>query len=197
MTNEPRVAAILLAAGRGTRFGAAPKLLASLDGVPLVRHAAQAALSSRAGPLVVVLGHEAEAVRAALTGLDAAFVENPHFADGLSTSLRAGFRALSPEADAAVVLLGDMPGVGSGLIDRLVAAYAPERPAAVVPVTGGRRANPVLLDRRLAGDIAALSGDRGAAGLLKDRPDVLELTVDDPGALLDVDTPAALAGLVR
>jgi molybdenum cofactor cytidylyltransferase len=192
---EPRVAALLLAAGRGTRFGPAPKLLAEIDGEPLVRRAARAALASRAGPLLVVLGHAEEGVRSALEGLAFEAVPNPDYALGLSTSLRAGFRALPAEAEAAVVLLGDMPGVGAGLIDRLVAAYAAARPAAVVPVMGGRRANPVLLDRRLAEGIAGLAGDRGAAPLLAAREDVLELAVDDPGALLDVDTPDALAGL--
>ena len=109
MGPEPRVAALLLAAGRGTRFGAAPKLLAEFAGEPLVRPAARAALASRAGPLLVVLGHESEGVRRALDGLAYRAVPNPDYADGLSTSLRAGFRALPPDADAALVLLGDMP----------------------------------------------------------------------------------------
>lgn len=191
MTTEPCVAAILLAAGRGTRFGPEPKLLAPLDGKPLVRHAAEAALASRASPLLVVVGHAAEAVRRALAGLDLALVDNPDYAQGLSTSLRAGFAALPGEADAALVLLADMPGVGAALIDRLVAAYAGTRPVAVVPLAGGRRGNPVILDRRLAAAVAGLTGDRGAGLLLRELDGVVEVAIDDAGALDDVDTPEA------
>lgn len=191
MTTRPRVAAILLAAGRGTRFGPEPKLLAPLDGKPLVRHAAEAALASRAAPLLVVVGHAAEAVRRALAGLDLAFVDNPDYAQGLSTSLKAGFAGLPGEADAALVLLADMPGVGAALIDRLVAAYARTRPVAVVPLAGGRRGNPVILDQRLASAVAELTGDRGAGPLLRERDGVVEVAIDDAGALDDVDTPDA------
>lgn len=190
------VGAVLLAAGRGTRFGPEPKLLARLDGKPLVRHAAEAALASRARPVVVVLGAHADRVRAALDGLDLAFVENPGFAAGLSTSLRAGLGALPAGTAGAVILLGDMPRVSTDQIDRLVAAYraADPRPAAVVPVAAGRRGNPVLLDRgRLGADLARLTGDHGAGPLLTRRLDVLEIA-GELGTNLDVDTPAALAG---
>ncbi|TXM65305.1 nucleotidyltransferase family protein [Methylobacterium sp. WL120] len=194
---EAAVGAVLLAAGRGTRFGAEPKLLAQLDGKPLVRHAADAALAAKARPVVVVLGAHAAAVRAALNGLDVAFVENAAFADGLSTSLRAGLSALPPGTDAAVILLGDMPRVTAKQIDRLVAAYRAARPApgAIAPVVEGRRGNPVLLDRRVLADaLAGLSGDHGAGPLLKGRTDVLEVP-GEPGTALDVDTPDMLARL--
>ena len=194
---EAAIGAVLLAAGRGTRFGAEPKLLALLDGKPLVRHAALAALAAKARPVVVVLGAHADAVRAALDGLDLAFVGNAAFADGLSTSLRAGLVALPPGTDAAVILLGDMPRVTPEQIDRLAAAYraAQTPPAAIVPVVAGRRGNPVLLDRRvLAAALAGLSGDHGAGPLLKGRADVLEVP-GEPGTALDVDTPEMLARL--
>ncbi|TXM90110.1 nucleotidyltransferase family protein [Methylobacterium sp. WL116] len=191
------IGAVLLAAGRGTRFGAEPKLLARLDGTPLVRHAAEAALASRARPVVVVLGAHAMAVRAVLHHLDLVFVENAAFGSGLSTSLRAGLAALPAETDAAVILLGDMPRVTPAQIDRLAAAYraATPAPSAVVPTIAGRRGNPVLLDRRVLGDaLASLSGDHGAGPLLKGRADVLEIP-GEPGTALDVDTPEMLARL--
>ena len=191
------IGAVLLAAGRGTRFGAEPKLLARLDGTPLVRHAAEAALASRARPVVVVLGAHAVAVRAVLHHLDLVFVENAAFGSGLSTSLRAGLAALPAETDAAVILLGDMPRVTPEQIDRLAAAYRAAKPApsAVVPTIAGRRGNPVLLDRRVLGDaLASLSGDHGAGPLLKGRADVLEIP-GEPGTALDVDTPGMLARL--
>ena len=195
MRDEP-VGAVLLAAGLGRRFGAAPKLLALLDGRPLVRHAAEAALGSGAHPVVVVLGAHAGAVRAALHGLDLVLVENPDFRDGLSTSLRAGLAALPPACAAALVLLGDMPRITPAHGQALIRAYrrAAEPPCAVVPVLDGVRGNPVLLDHhRLGPELSALRGDRGAGPILAGRADVLEIALD--GAVgFDVDTPEALAG---
>jgi molybdenum cofactor cytidylyltransferase len=189
----PEFGLVLLAAGRGTRFGPAPKLLGLLDGEPLVRHAARAALASRLGPVAVVLGAHGPAVRAALDGLDLTFVANPAHAEGLSTSLRAGLAAL-PKAEAVLVLLGDMPRIGAHHLRALADAYS-EGDAAVVPVHAGQRGNPVLLDRRrLAADLATLNGDRGAGRLLAGRGDVREIALD-AAVLQDVDTPAALADL--
>jgi molybdenum cofactor cytidylyltransferase len=190
------VAALVLAAGCGSRFGTEPKLLALLDGKPLVRHVAEAALASQAAPVLVVVGKRAPEIIAALAGLHLSFIQNPDFAGGLSTSLRAGFAALPPTAAGAVVLLGDMPRVQRPLIDGLIAAWdGAGRPHAAVPVAGGRRGNPVLLAAALAPEIARLSGDVGAGPLLRAYPDVLEWPTDDPGVLADVDTPAELAGL--
>lgn len=192
---EP-IGTVLLAAGCGTRFGASPKLLSPLDGKPLVRHAAQAALAADLGPVVAVVGHAGEGVRAALAGLPLTLVENPDYAEGLSTSLRAGLAALPETVAGALVLLGDMPRVGPDLLVQLAEAFRGAEVAAVVPVRAGQRGNPVLLNRRLLAEgLAGLTGDRGAGPLLARRDDVLELTVEDPGVLVDVDTPAALAGL--
>jgi len=193
----PRVASLLLAAGRGTRFGASPKLLALLDGRPLVRHAAEAALAASPRPVVAVLGAHADDVASALDGLDVTLVRNPAFAEGLSTTLRAGIAALPPDCTAVTVLLGDMPRVTPQMIDSLARAFIADggRASAVVPVHGGRRGNPVQLNLTILGrDIAALTGDRGAGLLLAGRTDVLEIA-GDPGTALDIDTPDALAAL--
>ncbi|MCJ2117107.1 nucleotidyltransferase family protein [Methylobacterium sp. J-001] len=190
----PEIGTILLAAGLGTRFGPEPKMLAPLDGKPLVRHAAEATLAARPRPVVVVLGAHAEAVRGALAGLDLTFIENPDFNAGLSTSLRAGVAALPRSCEAAVVVLGDMPRITRVHIDRPAESFAnaSRPPAAVVPVQDGRRGNPVLLNLRvLAPEIARLTGDRGAGLLLKDRVDILEIP-GDPATALDIDTPDAL-----
>jgi len=192
----PDFGLVLLAAGRGTRFGPAPKLLGLLDGEPLVRHAARAALDARLGPVVVVLGAHGPAVRAALDGLSVTFIENPAHAEGLSTSLRAGLAAL-PQPEAVLVLLADMPRIGPHHLQALVQAFSEPgpAPAAVVPVHAGQRGNPVLLNRRLlAAELAALTGDRGAGRLLARRTDIREVALD-PAVLQDVDTPAALADL--
>lgn len=190
----PEIGTVLLAAGLGTRFGPEPKMLALLDGRPLVRHAAEAALAAAPRPVVVVLGAHADAVRRALSGLDVVLVENPDFRAGLATSLRAGVAALPQDCEAAVIVLGDMPRIFAVHIDRLAAAFeeTSRSVAAVVPVLASLRGNPVLLNlRRLAPDIARLTGDRGAGPLLRDRSDVLEIP-GDAATALDIDTPAAL-----
>lgn len=192
----PDIGIVLLAAGRGTRFGPEPKLLVRLDDKPMVRHAAEAALASRLRPIVVVLGAHAEAVRGALAGLDLRFVENSAYAEGLSTSLRLGLDHLPEGCAGALVLLGDMPLIRADHLDRLADAFRAEpHHAAIVPVAEGRRGNPVLLNRaKLAAALARLSGDRGAGPLLAGRDDVRELEMDRAVAR-DVDTQAALAGL--
>ncbi|MBS7540712.1 NTP transferase domain-containing protein [Ancylobacter lacus] len=189
-----RTAAVVLAAGRGTRMPGRNKLAAPLDGVPLVRRAVEAALASRARPVLVVTGHEPERVREALAGLDVSFVHNPDHAEGMSTSLRAGIAAVPAEADAAVVLLGDMPRVTGGLIDRLVEALAPAAGRLVaVPVRQGRRGNPVAWARRLFPELAALTGDVGARHLIAAHAEaVADVAVEDDDAFVDVDTSDAL-----
>jgi molybdenum cofactor cytidylyltransferase len=189
-----RVAAIVLAAGRSTRMGGPNKLLAEIGGRPLVRIVTEQALASRAGPVIVVTGHERAKVEAALAGLKVRLTHNPDYAAGLSTSLKAGLSALPASADGAIVCLGDMPQVTAGLIDRLVDAFDPERGAlVVVPTIEGKRGNPVVWSRRFFPDLMALEGDVGARHLIAAYADVVaEVPVEDSAALTDVDTPDAL-----
>lgn len=183
------VAAIVLAAGRGTRFGEEPKLLAQVGGKALVRHATESAVDSKADPVIVVTGHRADAVEAELKGLPVRIVHNPLFADGLSTSLKAGFSALPPNARAAIILLGDMPLVSASLMDALVAGWHESgEPAALVPTLNGRRGNPVVISRALQPEIETLSGDVGAGPVLRGRPDVVEWPTADEAVVRDIDT---------
>jgi molybdenum cofactor cytidylyltransferase len=189
-----RIAAVILAAGRSTRMGGPNKLLAEIGERPLVRIAAEEALASRAGPVIVVTGHQHEAVAAALAGLEVRLVHNPGFADGLSGSLKTGLAAAPEQADGAVVLLGDMPQVRADLIDRLIGAFDPERGAlVVVPTIAGQRGNPVVWSRRFFPELMALDGDVGARHLIGRYPEaVAEVALTDTAALTDVDTPEAL-----
>lgn len=195
------VAALVLAAGRASRFGAGPddsKVLALIDGKPLVRHVVEAALASRARPVIVVTGHAGGKVRAALDGLPVQIVDNPDYAAGMSGSLQRGVAALPEESGGAVVLLADMPRVSAALIDRLIAAFedGAVRPAAVAPTFGGKRGNPVLIGGALFAAVAGLSGDVGARPLLQAAGAALrEIAVDDDSVLVDVDTRAALDSL--
>ncbi|MBK9034260.1 MAG: NTP transferase domain-containing protein [Myxococcales bacterium] len=193
----PRVAAIVLAAGRGTRMGGG-KLTALLDGEPLIRRTVAAVQASAARPVVVVTGADADGVRAALAGLDVTFAHNPDFADGLSTSLRVGVAAVAAtDADAALVCLGDMPRVTAAHLDALIAAAAaaPAR-SIIIPTCARKRGNPILWARRHFADMMTLTGDVGARALIDRDPDRVQLVeLDDPAILLDVDTPAALAAV--
>ena len=192
-----RIAAVVLAAGRSTRMGAVNKLIAEIGGKPLVRIAAEQALASHASPVIVVTGHERERVEAALKGLPVRLVHNPDYAEGLGTSLKAGIAAVPAEADGAIVCLGDMPQVSSALIDKLVAAFDPERGAlVVVPSIAGRRGNPVVWSRRFFHDLAQVQGDIGARYLIGSYAEaVVEVSVADDAALTDVDTPESLSAV--
>jgi molybdenum cofactor cytidylyltransferase len=194
-------AAVILAAGRSTRFaGDQPgttKLIAELHGKALVRHVADAALASRARPVIAVTGHGRELVQGALAGLPIAFAHNDDYATGLASSLRAGVAAVPQEAAGAIILLGDMPLVTVDLIDQLVLQFEESVGTdAIVPVIKGRRGNPVLLARSLFPAVARLTGDEGARRLLQ-HPGihVVEIASAGEAASADIDTYEALETL--
>ncbi len=189
-----RVAAIVLAAGRSTRMGGPNKLLAELRGRPLVRIAVEQALASPARPVIVVTGHQRAEIEAALRGLDVVLVHNPDYAEGLSTSLRAGLSAVAADADGALVLLADMPHVDAALITKLLAAFDPEKGTlVVVPTIAGKRGNPVLWSRRFFPDLMAIEGDVGARHLIGRYAEaVTEVPLNGKAPLADIDTPDAL-----
>jgi molybdenum cofactor cytidylyltransferase len=191
------VAAIVLAAGRSTRMGAINKLIAEIGGKPLVRIAAEQALASRAGPVIVVTGHERERVEGALAGLPVRFVHNPGYAEGLGTSLKAGIAAIPADSDGAIVCLGDMPQVDHQLIDKLLASFDPERGAlVVVPTFDGRRGNPVVWSRRFFNDLMSIQGDIGARHLIGSYAEaVAEVPVAGEAALTDIDTPESFSAV--
>jgi molybdenum cofactor cytidylyltransferase len=181
VADSRKIATVLLAAGRSTRMGGPNKLVAEIGGKPVI----------------VVTGHQRERVETALAGLPVRFVHNPDFAQGLGTSLRTGITAVPPEADGAIVCLGDMPQVDAALIDRLVSAFDPEKGALVViPTIEGKRGNPVLWSRRFFPELMAIEGDVGARNLISRYSEaVAEVPVSGNAALVDVDTPEALRGV--
>jgi molybdenum cofactor cytidylyltransferase len=192
------VAAIVLAAGQSRRMGPDNKLLAQVAGRPMLAHVVDAMLASRAGPVIVVTGHEADQVRAALGDRLVQWCHNPDYADGLSTSLKAGLDAL-PEDDCVLVALGDMPRIRPDQIDRLIAAFNPTEGRAIcVPTVAGKRGNPVLFATRFVPEMRQLSGDVGARHLIGAHAEaVVEIEMDDDSTLLDIDTPAALSALLE
>jgi molybdenum cofactor cytidylyltransferase len=192
---KKNIAAIVLAAGQSRRMEGKNKLLEEFKGKPLVRRAVEAAFGSKASPVLVVTGKESDAIRKALAGLDVRFVNNPDFAEGLSSSLKTGLRAVPDESAGAVICLGDMPQISSALIDKLIDGFAPDRGALIVaPVKNKQRGNPVLWARRFFPELLKLDGDMGARKLANFYDEgLLEIEVDDDGAFSDIDTPEALA----
>lgn len=187
-----KVAVVVLAAGRSTRMQGANKLLAEVDGVPLVARAALAALASRAAEVLVVTGYEAERVAAALSGCPVRLVHNPDYGEGLSTSLRAGISVVSPDTVAAIVMLADMPRIDARHLDRLMDAFDPTAPQIVVPCHHGRRGNPILWPREFFSEMQQVTGDQGARELLVRHAGRIKAIETDAAVLADVDTPQAL-----
>jgi molybdenum cofactor cytidylyltransferase len=171
-----KTAGIVLAAGFSRRMGQVNKLLVKVEGSPMARRVASAALAAGLEPVVVVVGHHAADLRQALEGL------------------RAGISALDEDAEAAVVLLGDMPWVQAADVSALVAAFDPAAGREIcVAVHEGRRGNPVLWASRFFHELVALEGDVGARALIERHSDVVHEVPAGAGVLRDVDTPAALS----
>jgi len=197
--SKPRIAGVVLAGGQSRRMGVVNKLLVKIEGKPMVRHAVDTVREAGADPIIVVTGHEAERVRAVLDGAQVIFVHNEAYAEGLSTSLRAGIAAVPETCDGAVVALGDMPRLRAAHVERLIEAFAPAAGQAIcVPTWQGKRGNPVLWARRFFTDIEEVDGDVGAKHLIGAYAELVhEVEMPDSGVLIDVDSPEALADLMH
>jgi molybdenum cofactor cytidylyltransferase len=191
----PRIYALILAAGRSTRMGQ-NKLLMEIGGVPLFHHTIGATLAAKVQGAVIVTGHEpARIAPAQLPGVRAVY--NPDYASGMASSLKAGLAAMPKDSGAALIVLGDMPAVRTDDIDALISAFEPSGgKGIVVPTYNGKRGHPVLFGRAYWPSILEARGDQGARQALIDNADaVCEVPVDNPGVLMDADTPEALAAL--
>lgn len=193
----PKIACIVLAAGKSSRMGAANKLEENWRGKPILRHVVDAAVASGAHPVVVVTGHRPEAARAAVGDADVTTVHNADYALGLSSSLRTGLDHVPSDIDGVIVALGDMPRISAEDLDRMIAAFSPkEGRAIVVPVYRGKRGNPILWAAEFLPDMRKVSGDTGAKHLLGENAErIVEIEFTDERAHFDVDTPEALARL--
>ncbi len=178
---------MLLAAGGSSRLGA-PKQLLRLGGRSLVRRAAEALLQAGCAPVVVVLGAEADAVRAELEGLRVAPVLNPAWGGGLATSLRCGLLALPDSAAAALVCPSDQPAVSSALFERMLLLQRSSGKPIVACRYGDVVGAPALFLRARFPELLALQGDAGARAVLARAPDDVA-SVDFPEGAFDVDTP--------
>ncbi|MDG2531489.1 nucleotidyltransferase family protein [Caulobacter endophyticus] len=190
-----RLEAIVLAAGAGTRFGGG-KLLAGYRGRPLLDHALDAALAAPAERVIVMIRPGDAAVAALVAARPDSRLRHllaPDAAEGLGASLRAGVAALDPATEGVFVFLGDMPGVPHDLAGELAARLV-EGVRIVAPIHAGRRGHPVLFSDACFPDLLALSGDRGAQGLMAAAGDAqVMVPTEAPGVLFDVDRREDLA----
>ncbi len=190
--HRPRIAAVVLAAGLSSRMGS-NKLLVDLNGMPLLVRTILEIQASAVDHIVVVTGHQEAAIAAAISGLNVDMVHNPHYADGLSSSVKIGIASVG-QFDAAFMCLGDMPLVKAQDFNRMIEAFDVEEGRDLIaPVQGRKLGNPVLWGRDYFKALQSLSGDRGARGLLEAQRDAItEIEMAHDGILLDADTPEAL-----
>ena len=193
------IAAIMLAAGKSSRSAGANKLLSMLGGKPVIRTTAEAALNISGGPTFVVTGAHHRKIARILHGLDIIAVQNTEYDDGMGTSIAVGIKALPDTTQFALLCLGDMPFVQAQTYQALVSAsqnYGTD--AIFIPTFHGKRGHPVLWGKRYFRALSALTGDIGGRDIVRQNAEkIIEIPVDDPGILIDLDTPEMLAGCER
>ena len=197
----PSIEGLLLAAGASKRMGGENKLLADINGKPMVSRVAEAMLESQLDRTTVVLGHEADAVAKALDGMDLTLAINPDHAQGQSASLRLGIDQLGGGVSAMMVVLGDMPFVDARVIDALIDHHlgteAPDS-AITLPTIDGQRGNPVVWGRSFFKALGGITGDTGGRALFETHAGAINPLVWEDGNLpLDADTPGAMAEIRR
>ncbi len=184
------IAAIVPAAGMSTRMGR-NKLLLTFRQKPLIAHSIDTLLASEVAGIVVVLGHEAEKVRAEIGDRKVTIVENPCYRDGMSTSIRAGMAVISPRFEAVMVCLPDQPLIEASEINRLIHAFSEARDlgkSIVVPFFRGQRGNPVIMGSVHREAILKITGDAGCRGIVGQNPACVHMIeMDTDHVVRDID----------
>ena len=181
--------AVVLAAGESRRMGT-QKLLLPFGETTVVGAVVGTALASRVNRVLAVLGADKDAVRLKLEPFSIDFAINENFAQGMLSSVQAGFRALPPDAKAAVVMLGDQPFLPARVVDAVVEGFRRSGKGIVVPAFHGRRGHPVLVGLKYRGEVLALDPADGLRRLMRAHPeDIFEVEVEDANILRDMDVP--------
>ncbi len=187
---SPRVGGILLAAGGSSRMGR-PKQLVKINGIALLRNAAENMAASKCTPRVVVLGAEFERCIQELDGTNIDTTVNTEWASGMSSSIQIGLAymmGIKPQIDAVIITLCDQPNITTAIIDNFIAEYRRIRPCVIASEYNGVTGVPALFSRDMFDDILKLEGDRGARDLIRAAGhQALRLSV--PEAAFDIDSP--------
>jgi molybdenum cofactor cytidylyltransferase len=181
------VSAVVLAAGASRRMGQ-PKPLVKLGDKTILQRVLDGLHASSVHEIVVVLGHRAEQILPTIAGYGCRVVINPHYRQGLSSSIRRGLSAVDPQAEGVLIALGDLPFVSSAVVEALLAAFSRGKGRIIVPIHEGRRGHPIVFGRKYWPELFRLSGDVGGRELLfRYAQDVMEVQVDEPGIFRDID----------
>lgn len=189
-----KIHAVILAGGQSKRMGITNKLLAPINGKPMIAITAEAIVASKANTLVTVTGFQSKKLEKVLKGLNIELVHNKYFKDGISSSVVTAVKSAPKDCSAILICLGDMPKITVAAINQLIEAFNPiEGRAICVPTWQGKRGNPVLWSRQFFSEILTLKGDFGAKELMVKYAElVVEVEMTDEGVVIDIDTPEAL-----
>ena len=183
------ISAIVLAAGRSSRMGL-QKLLLPFAGKTVITHIVDQLLASVIDKVYVVVGHEPERMAEQLSDRPVSIVTNPNYDSGMLSSIRCGFKALPPDCDAALIALGDQPGITSKLVDNMVRSFNKTDKGILVPLHDGTRGHPIIVAKHYQTEILTRYDDIGLRGLLHAHPDdIFELSVSTSSVLFDMDYP--------
>ena len=191
------ISAVILAAGTSSRMGR-PKPLLDVGGQRLLERVFRAVQRSIAEEIVVILGADADRVTKEVPLDGAKVVVNEHYLEGMSTSIRAGIRSLSKEAECYFVVLRHQPLLQTETLDAMGEEWRATHAPVLIPTFHGVRGNPVLLDRSVFGEVESITGDRGCRSIFGNyEGEIVEVPVSDPGVLLDIDTEEQLARVTQ
>ncbi len=180
--------AIILAAGSSTRMGTQKLLLAYNDST-MIETVVDNVLGSMVDKVMVVLGTDSEDITRTIGDKPVEFCHNQHPEKGMLSSVMCGFKALPDDANTVLVYLGDQPNIPPSITNTIIEAYNEELYGIVIPVHDRRRGHPLLVDLKYRRDIFKLDLEKGLRALMHLFPeDVLEVDVDEPGILVDIDT---------
>jgi molybdenum cofactor cytidylyltransferase len=188
MSRPPQIDIVVLAAGASTRLGV-PKQLLPYNGITLIRRTIETVLLAKAHSVHVVFGYEAEKMKLEIADLQVDIVVNPHWHNGISTSIRSGIQSLEPNIDAAIIVLCDQPNLSMDILNTLIETYTSTRAPIVTCKYAGTVGVPTLYDRRIFTELLALRGDHGAKSIIE-RYALKRIEIDFSGGEVDIDTIA-------
>jgi molybdenum cofactor cytidylyltransferase len=182
------ISAIILAAGESKRMGK-PKQLLPLGESTILGKTVANFLASQVSEVIVVVGYQAEKIKALLHSKPVKIVLNPEYQQGMSTSISAGLKSIDDKAQGIMLVLADQPFIDSRTINRIIAGFNAGGKGIAVPCYQGNRGHPVIFARKYEGELAALKGDVGGKEVIARHPDdFMEISVDSDGVIADIDT---------